>query len=340
MRKEEWSKKFQPTGLASLPIAAAALLHCTCSAWFGGKKDKIKSISSIGWDKLGIPHKREKQLNGQRLTIIGISVDAIHLTFSMPEDRRAALLQELDRFIIRRDPGAQRKSFTLKEFQRLAGWMNWAFNVYPLLRPSLSHLYSKIAPLRRGRAQVHMNRAISRELEWAKNHIKSSPGVLLLKHLDWVTVDADFTIFCDACEFGLEFWFPYLNEGFWGYAPSDTSNDIYFREALCVAAALENVSHRMTDASVVIYTDNQATFDVFSSLHADPAHNSLLLYAADLQITFRLCLRVLWTPGRINHVADALSRHKLELAVALAPQIQLNSFNPPRHAISHPCTRA
>ncbi|EKM74575.1 hypothetical protein AGABI1DRAFT_95541 [Agaricus bisporus var. burnettii JB137-S8] len=48
MRKEEWSKKFQPTGLASLPIAAAALFHCTCSAWFGGKKDKIKSISSIG----------------------------------------------------------------------------------------------------------------------------------------------------------------------------------------------------------------------------------------------------------------------------------------------------
>ncbi|KAF7785160.1 hypothetical protein Agabi119p4_1325 [Agaricus bisporus var. burnettii] len=287
------------------------------------------------WDALGVPHKPEKQLNGQCLTIIGIHVDAVNLTLSMPPDRKEALLKELDRFIIRRSEKALRKSFTLKDFQRLAGWLNWAFNVYPLLRPSLSHLYSKIAPLRRGKAPVHMNCAISRELEWAEHHIKVSDGVILLKHLDWTAAEADYTIFCDACEFGLGFWYPFLNLGYWGYAPSDTTNDIYFREGLCVAAALEDVSRRSSNSSVVIYTDNQSTFDVFSSLHADPNHNSLFLYMADLQISCRLNLRVLWTPGRVNHVADALSRHKFDVVLALAPQIELHSFLSPQHAISH-----
>ncbi|XP_006457938.1 hypothetical protein AGABI2DRAFT_199027 [Agaricus bisporus var. bisporus H97] len=302
-----------------LPVKQALLLEC--------------------WDALGVPHKPEKQLFGETLTIIGIEIDANRLTFTMPLDRKEALLKELDRFIIRRKKGEQRKSFVLKDFQRLAGWLNWAFNVYPLLRPCLSHLYSKIGDLHRSKAPVHTNRAISRELEWAESHIKSSPGVVLLKQLDWSVQEADYIIFCDACEYGLAFWYPYLNLGFWGYAPTNTTNDIYFREGLAVVSALRDVTERQPGSSVVIYTDNQSTFDVFSSLHADPDHNSLLLYAADLQIHYNLNLRVLWTPGRINHVADALSRHKFDLAVALAPHIHLSSFNPPLDAISHPSTR-
>ncbi|KAF8223351.1 hypothetical protein L208DRAFT_1317156 [Tricholoma matsutake] len=33
---------------------------------------------------------------------------------------------------------------TLRDFQHLAGWVNWALNAYPLLHPGLSCLYEKM----------------------------------------------------------------------------------------------------------------------------------------------------------------------------------------------------
>jgi hypothetical protein len=37
-----------------------------------------------------------------------------------------------------------RRRQSLRDFQRLAGWVNWALNVYPLLRPGLSSVYEKM----------------------------------------------------------------------------------------------------------------------------------------------------------------------------------------------------
>ena len=38
------------------------------------------------WDELGIPHKREKQIHGKRLTILGINVDVEEMSFTLTEE--------------------------------------------------------------------------------------------------------------------------------------------------------------------------------------------------------------------------------------------------------------
>jgi hypothetical protein len=96
------------------------------------------------WDDLGIPHERHKQLSGRRLTIIGIEVNANSLTFTLPAQALHDLLKELEAFtacLVKRK-GA---SWTLRHWQRLAGWMNWSFNVFPMIRPTLNNLYPKIS---------------------------------------------------------------------------------------------------------------------------------------------------------------------------------------------------
>jgi hypothetical protein len=284
------------------------------------------------WDVLGVPHRKEKQLFGEKLTIIGFEVDAEKLTISLKPEKQQQLLDELDRFIIRIGRGQQQKRFTLKEFLQLAGWMVWAFNVYPYLRPSLCHLYQKIGPLKRKEGLVHINRVISRELQWAEEHMKRSPGIIFLREYQWKLGDADFRIFCDASGIGLGFWYPDLNEGYEAHLPPHIPPGIYFSEGLCIVSALFDAAQRGKGTKVAIFTDNEASFRTFSSFHAIPAYNPLLIFAADLVMRTDIQFRVVWTAGKKNTVADALSRHDRDRAVSHAPSLVIQTFSPPPDA--------
>ncbi|KAF7768619.1 hypothetical protein Agabi119p4_7862 [Agaricus bisporus var. burnettii] len=285
------------------------------------------------WDAIGIPHKKEKQLFGSSLTIIGIHVDAKNLTLSLAPERRADLLEELDRFIVRKKKGEQQKRFTLRSFLQLAGWLSWSFNVYPYLRPCLCNIYHKIGGLKRKDALVYTNRAISRELEWAERHIQNANyGTMFLEELQWPLDSADYTIFCDASGTGLGFWYPELNIGYTAYSPPNIPRNIYFGEGLCIAAALDDVRKRRSNCRVVVYTDNEASFRIFSSFHAVPEYNPILLFSAGLMMKYKLRVRVVWMPGKKNRVADALSRHNRDRAVSFAPGLLIHDFTPPYDA--------
>jgi hypothetical protein len=98
-------------------------------------------------DDLGVPHKPQKQIHGPVLKIISLLVDTNNLTITLAPEKKWALLEELDRFII--CPGTTKwPRFPLREWHQLAGWMNWAFNIFPLLQLGLSNLYAKMAGLK------------------------------------------------------------------------------------------------------------------------------------------------------------------------------------------------
>jgi hypothetical protein len=79
------------------------------------------------FDEIGVPHDERKQVFGSPLQIIGFDVDPNLLTITMPFAARAELVCAVRSFANPR----QRRS--LRDFQRLAGWVNWSLNVYPLL---------------------------------------------------------------------------------------------------------------------------------------------------------------------------------------------------------------
>ncbi|KAF9001344.1 hypothetical protein BDQ17DRAFT_1187154, partial [Cyathus striatus] len=90
------------------------------------------------WDELGIPHEKEKQLFGSSLTIIGFIVDMERMSFSMAPNKK--LICQISDFI-----NSHYLRHPLRDFQCLAGWINWALNVFPLLKPGLCSLYLKMA---------------------------------------------------------------------------------------------------------------------------------------------------------------------------------------------------
>jgi hypothetical protein len=281
------------------------------------------------WDELGIPHKEKKQLNGPSLPIIGIQVDANALSYTLPDEARAHLVGELVEWT---NPKGLRRP--VRRWQQLAGWFNWALNVYPLLRPALSNVYYKLRQAKNPNSSIWVNNDVRDDLRWALNKIEASTGLLLLDSVSWSPDTASFTIYCDACPTGMGFWYPALDIGFHSKTPPDPCDGlIFYFEALCVLCALLDAHTRSSVPSrFVLYTDNLNTVDIFNSLNALPEYNGILRAAVDLLYEGNHDLRVLHVPGAQNAVADALSRAEFERAKSLRPHINISVFEPYRRS--------
>ena len=220
------------------------------------------------WDCLGIPHKEKKQVFGANLTIIGIDVDANNLTLTLPSENRMELVALLSDFS--RAPEKSGVRYSLREFQHLAGWFNWALNVYPLLKPALSNIYAKMGHSKPDKplTKLYVNNSIWSDLLWAIHHLNRLPGTRVLQSLDWNPDDADLVAYCDASLDGLGFWFPGLSAGFWSTIPEDPPKDtIFYFEALSVLSAiLHSTSFGFQIKKLNIYTDNLNTVQMFNSL--------------------------------------------------------------------------
>ncbi|KAG2741863.1 hypothetical protein P692DRAFT_20879763 [Suillus brevipes Sb2] len=211
------------------------------------------------WDAIGLLHEERKQVFGLELPIIGF--DGIS------------------------DFAQQGSRCTLRDFQCLAGWLNWALNVYPLLWPGLLALYAKT----------------------------SVEGVFFFKLVSWSyshLLDSVMRVYTDVSGWGMGFWFPSLNLGFQSPLPvSAPTGSIFDFEALAVTSALlEAITQSSLGQRVAIFTDNLNTVAMFNSLTALPPYDWMLMVAVDAIISTKLDFRVFFVPGAHNVIADHLSR--------------------------------
>ena len=79
------------------------------------------------WDKICLPHEASKQICGSCIPIIGFEVDPNAMSVKMSTAKRSELIIACTAFTVQ---GARK---TLREFQKLQGWINWALNVFPHL---------------------------------------------------------------------------------------------------------------------------------------------------------------------------------------------------------------
>lgn len=278
------------------------------------------------WDYLGIPHAKKKQIYGRSIKIIGFQVSLDDLSIAIDDTSRQEHARSIRAFILQRQQ-------PLFEWQRLLGWMNWFLNVDPLLRPALQSSYAKIRGKSVRNAPIPLNKSVRKDLHWFADQIEASNGIHLLEVSDWEINDADLHIWTDASGFGLGF---YCLEDFVGFQAErfpfkSAAGAIFYFEALTVVSALEWACARLSRPKrVVIYCDNTNTVSIFHKLSADTPYNDILFYSIQLRRFYGVDLRVVWTPGKENPIADGLSRFDLEKVHRHAPGLPIFSFSPPR----------
>ncbi|KIY47447.1 hypothetical protein FISHEDRAFT_74644 [Fistulina hepatica ATCC 64428] len=190
------------------------------------------------WDRIGIPHEKKKQEWGFAVIVIGLLVNTNDMSVMMPDQSRLELIAALRAFAI---PGQRR---SLIEFQRLGGWINWALNVYPLLRPGLNTLYAKTKDKNQPLQPVWVSKALCSELHWVIDHLEASTGIHMLQSRRWGPRDADLIVYTDASLAAISFYIPALHAGFQCGTnlitlPHGISQDrIFYFEALAVVSSI------------------------------------------------------------------------------------------------------
>ena len=265
------------------------------------------------------------------------------MTVTIPDDARAKLLSSISDFvnIVNTD-----RRHTLREFQALAGYVNWALNVYLLGRPGLSTPYSKIARKTRANARIYLNSSIIRELRWLSSYIMSAPPLRIFSPVSWDPVEAraaglhQLQVFTDASPFGLAYYFPTLRLAYYALLPPNPPSDtIFWFEALAICSAIHHAADVWAcDFSpkldrLLVSTDSMDSVHMFNSCHARPSYNPLLISSIDARIHSSLDVRVDHVAGKTNTIADAISRKKFALALHLIPNLTILSFTPPRDAL-------
>ncbi|PBK84919.1 hypothetical protein ARMGADRAFT_1088068 [Armillaria gallica] len=284
------------------------------------------------WDRLGVPHSKPKQLFGLQLVIIGFDVDPNAMTATMPTNSKAELVQALQYF-------ASSNRRNLQEYQQIAGWSNWAFNMFPLLKPGLCNVYAKMQGKTNPFAGIALNNVVKGDLKWLADHIEKSDGVCCFDSTNWdLILDATITVLCDACLNGMGFWIPKIACSFVCPTPALPEGEevIFFFEALCVCAAIHWVAETLSPElrkRVTIFMDNMNTVDIFNSLRALPTYNPILKAAVDVMISHSIDLHVIHIPGPDNKIVDALSRSLFLKARKLVPCLLILSFKPPHEVL-------
>jgi hypothetical protein len=280
------------------------------------------------WDELGIPHEERKQIFGSPLPVIGFDVDPNLMRISLKDDSRISLVRELRAFT------KYNHKRTLREFEHIAGTLNWALNVCPLLCPGLSAVYAKVKGKTNSKGLIWLNRSIIEELQWAAFHLKRSDGIYLFKSVSWryLSPQSDvLEVFCNASSSSMGFWYPSLNIGFQSSLPSRSPvTDIFFHEALCISSAIHDAVTRLPiNGRLAVFTDSLNTVYMFNTLSAGPGYNRLLMDAVETILIFNVDFRVFHVAGEDNVVADHLSRWRARDALLCSPGLRISPFQPP-----------
>jgi hypothetical protein len=293
--------------------------------YYPAKQAKLLAL----WDEIGLPHEKGKQEYGRQLRITGFLVDPNEMRVSMDEEDKSKLLEHISDFI-RIAPGGTRRS--LREFQQMAGWINWSLNVFPLLKPALSNIYDKISGKSETHAQIHVSKAVADDLSWFVLHVEQSEGIRVFEATDWTADEADLTAYGDASGIGMGFYFVESRTGFQSTLPHGPPKDvIFYFEALAVLSIVkEACSHIHIPKRLVVFSDNMNTVDIFHSLRAKPSYNVILKPTVSLLIQHNINLRVIHVPGTDNIIADALSRFQNSRALDVCPGLTISAFQPPR----------
>ncbi|THH04752.1 hypothetical protein EW145_g5293 [Phellinidium pouzarii] len=283
------------------------------------------------WDILGIPHESKKQVSGTILNIIGYKVDLRRMRISIPEEKMDPLITQLSGFC---NPGtSQTKS--LQECQKLAGSVNWAFNVNPLLRPGLDSLHQELARAKEldCNKKCIISERIKSDLAWLTNLLQRSKGLPFTKSDSWEPDDASCTIYCDASLNGFGLWSPTTNEAFYyRFAPDTYALPLSTFHAFAVVCAIFWARSRKSHSErLLIYTADRTTAEVFNSLSAPDESHDLLLLAAEVLFDGDIDLHVADVAEGENKIAYRLSRDSTSAVSQDHPNLTTAEFRIPRY---------
>ena len=201
----------------------------------------------------------------QRLTFLGIMLDAVSMTMELPEEKCQEIKDLLHQVY-------QRRKIKKRELQSLVGKLSWASQCVQGGRTFIRRLIDPIAQLKSPWHRTRVTQDMKEDIEW------------WMRFLD--VFNGPFSTWLGAS--GLH---------------------INHKETLAIETAAARWAHRSANHRVFLYCDNQAAVGI---VNKGSCRDTFLMQSLHrifwLSAKFNFRLKVIYYPGVVNVVADAVSR--------------------------------
>ena len=127
------------------------------------------------WESTRCPYDLNKQDHGSSLEIIAFWAEINKGTITLSLDSVAIIIDKIKSFL-----SVSSRQQPLREWQHLAGHLNWVLNVLPWGQPVLSELYRKIGGKMCPSAKIFLNVTVHSDLCWLAETIPKSIGIRFL----------------------------------------------------------------------------------------------------------------------------------------------------------------
>lgn len=272
----------------------------------------------------------------QSLEFLGIRIDSILRTLSVPDRKLKAIMPKLKDLLSRR-------CVSVKKLRSILGHLSHLSMVLPAARPFLRGLIDAVhyrqqesqhRPLRRARRHRRLSGALREDLAFWLHHVRgwngsqswraeSDPVVLAsdasTTGFGWVLEKAPkFT--CDRLP---SFMQPgHAVAGYWGEDLREIqslSNNIGWGELFAPVAAARRMGPALRDSHVVFVVDNAGDVEVINRRRTNcPRMRTLLRDLCKLSLRYNFAFTAIHRPGARNILPDVLSRpsiHQHDLRV-------------------------
>ena len=267
-------------------------------------------------ERLGIPVALDK-LEGPATTItfLGITIDTTLQQLRLPPDK----LQEMT-ILIKSWLGKHKA--TKRDLLSLIGKLSFAAKVVPSGRLFLRRLIELSTTVSKLHHHIHLNVEAREDIIWWDRFLPSWNGVSIFLDPNWKDAET-INLFTDASGtlgYGAYFngaWF----RGDWSPHQRLPLRSIQWQELFAIVAAACTWGHLLQGQRITVHCDNMAIVQSWSNQSArHPGILHLLRTLFFITAKHSFIVRLVHLPGKLNRIADALSRNRLSLFSALAPQ--------------------
>jgi hypothetical protein len=289
------------------------------------------SLSSmlITFKNLNIPISLPKTEGpSQVIQFMGIILDTNSMEARLPQDKVERIQTALDSF-------QHRKSTTLQELQSLIGTLNFACKVIPPGRPFLQRMIHLTRGVSKPHHHIKLNSGFYKDIEMWKLFIFQWNGVGMFMSRHWDTSDS-LSLFTDASGtlgYGGLFdnaWF----QSRWLPCQqlSQPGISILWQELFAINIACHLWGPHWACKRIQFHCDNQGVVDVINSKRSKiPRVMDLIRDLTLCTLKHNFYFRAVHIPGKINEIADSLSRFQMDRFHRLAPQASSTPETIPVH---------
>jgi len=275
--------------------------------------------------KNGWPLKDSKLVPPTQRTIhLGHEIDTQLMTVRLPEDRKIALIEELDRW-------AGSHSEPLKHWQSLAGWLIWCCVTCPHIRPFIQPLFFKISFKKYKHGKIGISRDVHFALKTIHRMLSTWNGIKLLAPIAWGPTETTSHVYVDATPDQIGAWYPELNQ--YSFYPIKTGTPIALAEACAALSAITYLIQQgnINNRKLVLFSDNTNVTDSIYKGYAKTAElNRYICCIVETCFWNKIELRCQYIPTTENKEADMLSRSDIAGFLKLHP-LGVNVVQRPIH---------